>query len=393
MHNIDQVVRLLKDYLHGKTSPESNEALRDLLETYPDLLEHVNMLESEEGLKKALASYKVLYDEDLPEHEDSTLQHILTEIRAKDKPRSLIRFNIKTISVAASIVALFFVTFYTLRGHFFIEEELTPFEIATTVTPGTHRAVLETPDGRQIELSSDYEGIIVGDEILYEDGSVLIDDSHITQNVKLTLSTPRGGQYQVSLADGTKVWLNADSKLHYPRVFSGDNRTVELTGEAYFEVAKDESRPFIVQTASETVEVLGTHFNVNAYDEESSSSVALLEGKVNVSLANQQSKTLLPGQQSIVKGDIIQVRKTDISESVAWKNGEFMFNNESLSSVMRKLARWYDIEVELDSGVKDLSIWGSMSRYDTFDEVLQIIKMIDENIKFKIEGRRIKIMK
>src|SRR5690606_36229691 len=119
--------------------------------------------------------------------------------------------------------------------------------------------------------------------------------------------TPRGGQYQVSLPDGTKVWLNADSKLYYPRAFSGNTRTVQMEGEAYFEVAKDEQKPFIVQTNRQKVEVLGTHFNVNAYSEEPISAVSLLEGKVKVSLANQAERTLLPGQQSSVKNDVMHV--------------------------------------------------------------------------------------
>ncbi|HMR19683.1 MAG TPA: FecR domain-containing protein [Sphingobacterium sp.] len=392
MHNIEEASRLLKDYLNGKISPDSNKALRNLLATYPHLLEHIKILGNEEGLKKTLATYKTLYNEELPENEDPTLNYILTEIRAKDKRQPWIRVNFKTMTIAASIAALFFITFYVFYERY-TDKELTPHQIAMTLTPGTNRAILETSDGRQIELSSDYEGIIVGEDIAYNDGSILLEEDDIRKNVILTLSTPRGGQYQVSLPDGTKVWLNADSKLYYPTVFSGHSRAVELTGEAYFEVARDEDRPFIVRTHNEKIEVLGTHFNINAYDDDTSSSVTLIEGKVKVVLADQQSKILLPGEQSFVKGGVIEVQKIDVAESVAWKNGEFMFNSESLSSVMRKLARWYDIEVDIAPDLQHVSIWGSISRYDNFDEVLQIIKMTDDRIQFKIEGRRVELMR
>jgi len=210
---------------------------------------------------------------------------------------------------------------------------------------------------------------------------------------RLTLSTPRGGQYQVELSDGTKVWLNAASKLHYPREFLDNHRTVELEGEAYFEVSSGKHRPFIVKTKNEAVEPLGKHFNVTAYINEWLPYVTLLEGKVSVSLENERSKILLPGQQSAVKGAVMQVNEINVAESVAWKNGEFMFNKESLGSVMLKLSRWYDIEVEMTDGVKDLRVWGSVSRYDTFDEILQVIKAIDDSIHFEIDGRRVKIMK
>src|SRR5690606_5081707 len=145
--------------------------------------------------------------------------------------------------------------------------------------------------------------------------------------------------------------------------------------------------------AKERVEVLGTHFNINTYSDDVVSSVALLEGKVRVSLANRQSQVLNPGQQAINSHDQLKVQSVNLDECVAWKNGEFMFNNESLSSVKRKVCRWYDIDVELAKEVKDTSRWGSVSRYDSFNEVLQVIKMIDDNIQFKIEGRRVRIMR
>ncbi|NGM60657.1 DUF4974 domain-containing protein [Sphingobacterium sp. SGG-5] len=388
MHPIDDVVRLLRGYLKGEIHPDTSVELYNLLNKYPTLVELVRKLDSEESLNRALEDYKRFANQEA--EEDDMLAGILSRVRETDKPMIVRRYWPK-IGIAASVFLLLFIGFYVFSNRFINNDETVA--LVADFDPGSNKAILTTSDGREVTLSSSYEGIIVGDQLVYEDGSVLLNEEEIDMDGALTLTTPRGGQYQVSLSDGTRVWLNADSKLYYPRVFSGNTRTVQMEGEAYFEVAKNEQKPFIVQTNRQKVEVLGTHFNVNAYSEEPISAVSLLEGKVKVSLANQAEETLLPGQQSLVKNDVIYVQKIDIAESVAWKNGEFMFNNESLSSVMRKLARWYDIDVDLASDVKDISIWGSVSRYDTFDEVLQVIKMIDEHIQFKIEGRRVSIMR
>ncbi|NGF55190.1 DUF4974 domain-containing protein [Parapedobacter sp. SGR-10] len=390
MHHINQAVHLLKSYLKGDIHPDSNEKLQQLLTKYPDLLDFVKSLDNPDDLEDALDQYKSFDDEKIDNKGDHMLQDILSRIKEERKPQ-IISFK-RVAVIAASVAVLFFAAFYVL-GDRFVGLGQTTLQSAASFSPGTNKAILTTSDGKQLELSSSYGGIIVADRLLYEDGSVVWEEKALDQNMTLTLATPRGGQYQVSLSDGTKVWLNAESKLHYPRVFSDSIRMVEMEGEAYFEVAKDAQKPFIVKTKQEKIEVLGTHFNVNAYTEESTSAVALLEGKVKVSLGDRTSKVLQPGQQSLVKEDAIQVQNIDVAESIAWKNGEFMFNNESLSSVMRKLARWYDIEVEIASDVQDISIWGSISRYDNFSEVLQVIKMTDDNIQFKIEGRRVKLMK
>jgi|SRR5690606_12902725 len=391
MHNIDHDVQLLRAYLKGETHPDSNPALRELLAKYPDLSEFATKLDSEKGLKNLLEKYQSVDNEDGNNGEDRVLQNILSRIRQENRPR-VVSFNWKKAAVAAGIAAILFIAFQFFNGRFTNTVQTEQYDIAS-FAPGTSKALLTTSDGRQVELDSHYKGIVIGDRLLYEDGSELFEGDSIGHDITLTLRTPRGGQYQVSLPDGTKVWLNADSKLHYPRTFAGKIRAVEVQGEAYFEVASDAEKPFIVQTDREKIEVLGTHFNVNSYTEEAKSSVALLEGKVKVSLANQQSRVLHPGEQSLVEGNTIQVQKIDVTESVAWKNGEFMFYNESLSSVMRKLARWYDIEIEIAPDVQDITIWGSISRYENFNEVLQIIKLTDDNIQFKVEGRRVKLMK
>lgn len=189
-----------------------------------------------------------------------------------------------------------------------------------------------------------------------------------------TMATPRGRQFQMKLPDGTEVWLNAGSSLKYPTAFIGKERRVEITGEAYFEVAKNPNMPFRVAINDHTdVEVLGTHFNVNAYNDESSINTTLLEGIVKVHF-NSQDQLLKPGQQSQVFNTTDKVKlvsDADVNAAVAWKNGSFSFNNATLTDLMRQLSRWYDIDVEYKGAIPADTFSGEIDRTLTLDQVLK----------------------
>ncbi len=210
----------------------------------------------------------------------------------------------------------------------------------------------------------------------------------------MLLTTPRGGQYFVELSDGSKVWLNAESSLQYPAQFSGNTREVKLIGEAYFEVKSNAEKPFIVTTNAERVEVLGTHFNINSYPDVGLSRVTLSEGKVRVAPLSNRTDThiLTPNSQAVIRGSNIEKISVNADEYIAWKNGEFMFNNEPLSSVLQKLSRWYDFDYSIAPALQDLKIWGSISKYENFDKVLRIIKITDKKIKLNIKGKKVIIM-
>lgn len=392
MYDIDRVVLLLTNYLKGNIDVSSDTELQSLLERYPGILELLDKIDNKDVLRNELEVYLSVDDEHVSEKDDPMLQSILSEIRLNKPQQRQVRFPFRRVAVAAAVLFAFFLALYMIPNRP-QKDEITAMEIAASFIPGTNKALLTTSDGNAFELSSSQEKIIVGEDIIYGDGSTLLKTALQDQNVALTLETPRGGQYQVILSDGTKVWLNAASKLQYPKTFSGTARKVEVEGEAYFEVAKDTSKPFIVNTPQETVEVLGTHFNILAYPDEPTSYVSLLEGKVSVTVPNNTPKILREGQQSVVKGNTIKLKDINQEESIAWKNGEFMFNEETLGSAMRKLARWYDLEIEIDQTVQNISLWGSISRYENFGEVLQIIKLTDKNIHVVIEGRRVKLMK
>jgi transmembrane sensor len=219
-------------------------------------------------------------------------------------------------------------------------------------------------------------------------------DDMPTKTVYNTIETPKGGQYRIDLPDGTMVWLNAGSSLRYPNRFAGQERKVALTGEAYFEVAKNKQMPFRVVSGKQVVEVLGTHFNINAYTDEASVKTTLLEGSVNVLLQEtHQSELLNPGQQAVVKynGSSIVVQPVKVEEAVAWKNGYFMFVDADLESIMRQLARWYDVEVAYEGNLGSLKFGGMVSRSKSIAQTLRILELTG-NVRFKVAGRRVTVM-
>ncbi|MBD1423921.1 FecR family protein [Sphingobacterium chuzhouense] len=273
------------------------------------------------------------------------------------------------------------------------------------VGPGRNNAVLRLGSEMEVDLdkvgigsSTEANGLIVNKD---EDGllSLVISDkaSRKAQHKINTLQTPKGGQYKVELPDGTKVWLNASSTLKFPSIFEETIREIELEGEAYFEVAHVADRtskniPFVVNGKNQKVEVLGTHFNVNSYTDESVIKTTLLEGSVRVVAgATGQQLLLKPGQQSRLQNGNIYAESVDTELDVAWKNGDFIFNNENLKSVMRKLERWYDVEVEYKGDFDDLRFSGAVSRSKNISEVLKIMALTGK-VKFNIEGRRIIVM-
>lgn len=271
-----------------------------------------------------------------------------------------------------------------------------------SVTPGSDKASLTLADGSVIALDSNVNGMLVrqgvssvvntaGGQLVYQAGAAEQAGAPLLFN---TLITPRGGQYKLTLPDGSKVWLNAASSIRFPTAFTGRERKVEVSGEVYFEVAKAASMPFRVVTDGMTVEVLGTHFNVNAYSDETEINTTLLEGRVKVTAqATHAEQLLLPGQQSRLgkNGALRLFTDVDLQEAVAWKNGYFQFNGENIRSVMRKLARWYDVEVEFRGDMEGRDFEGTISRFERIDEVLRILALTGM-IHFKTEGRRIIVM-
>jgi ferric-dicitrate binding protein FerR (iron transport regulator) len=264
--------------------------------------------------------------------------------------------------------------------------------------PGGDRAVLTLADGSTILLDSASSGVLAHqgntDIIKQSDGQIVYNsgDNEATEIAYNLLQTPRGGKYKLVLPDGSKVWLNAASSLRYPAAFVGNERRVEITGEAYFEVTKDASRTFKVSLNNMEVEVLGTSFNVNGYSDEEEVKTTLLEGKVKVIANNNNIKYLTPGQQAQLKttGTIAISNDVNLEEVVAWKDGFFQFENSDIKTVMRQLARWYDVEVSYKGSINKHFV-GSISRDVKLSKVLSMLEQTGE-VKFKIEGRNLVVM-
>ena len=332
-------------------------------------------------------------------------------IRREEIPlqRTWFHKNITYISAAAAALALVFsIAGYSFYSRNNVQQQEQAARLAkNSILPGSNKAILTLADGSDVILDQTSNGI------LSKQGNVSIKKSidgkvsyEAAQNNTYTgsalaynkIATPRGGQYQVNLADGTKVWLNAASTLKFPVTFNKAQRVVELTGEAYFEVNPEPVAgnrkakvPFLVKTRNQLVEVLGTHFNVNAYDDEPDIRTTLLKGVVKVvKSAAHQSVLLKPGQQSAV-AEHITVADVDASQSIEWQKGYFLFDNETVESMMRKISRWYNIEVEFKGNIRYRKFAGKISKFENIAQILQVMERT-QVIHFEIEGRRVIVM-
>ncbi|WP_353197654.1 FecR domain-containing protein [Parapedobacter defluvii] len=267
------------------------------------------------------------------------------------------------------------------------------------VRPGGNKATLTLADGRTIDLSEAQSGIVVGDNgITYQNQPEEIVNLKAGVVNPLALSTPRGGTYQLTLSDGTVVWLNAASTLTYPSRFIGDERTVELEGEGYFEVAKS-TVPFKVKTLGQEVEVLGTAFNISAYTNQPETKTTLVEGRVKVTLLDPDSdrdagssRILAPGQQATKSGSVLALHTVDTDSYTAWKNGYFNFDGLTPAAAFTQLERWYDIEVVYQGKVPTMRFFGVFNRGKPLSSVLAMLKESGLDFKITQQGGKRKLL-
>ncbi|WP_316817270.1 FecR family protein [Pedobacter nyackensis] len=388
--NKEEATGLAKKFLEGKATSEEKKQLHGW-----------SALTNDEEAEVVFTSE--------PENAEQVKSRLFERIQAKiDFDGSPVHYkNIGSrlwyrIATAAAIllVAGSSMYFYTTGTVGFFKDNLAD---GRNITAGKNTAVLTLANGRQIDLSAALNGQLVKEPGLSitkaADGQLVYeikgrtgtagDDGHLN-----TVSTPKGGQYKVVLPDGSKVWLNAASSISFPSVFSGlSHRKVQLNGEAYFEVKKDKSHPFVVQAGQQKIEVLGTHFNVNAYTDEHRIKTTLLEGSVRVGFVAPAQTVpvfgiLKPGQQSILADGAMNIIPADTEEALAWKNGYFKFNSESISSIMRKLSRWYDVEVVYEGELSKDRFGGTISRNKNVADVLEMLEST-KLVTFKVEGRKI----
>lgn len=267
-------------------------------------------------------------------------------------------------------------------------------EQSAPALPGGDHAFLTLADGSVIQLDSLQNGLLPtpGVKAVKQDGLLIYHASSTAAGTPAfnTLSTPRGGQFSIVLPDGSRVWLNASSTLNYPTVFADDRREVTLNGEAYFEVATQPGKPFIVTVADMQVEVLGTHFNINAYEDESSIRTSLLEGSVKLSGANKVD-LLRPGQQGSFSREkaTLEIKEASMDQAVAWKNGLFQFEKAGIREIMRQISRWYNVEVSYVGQPTDRMFDGKIRRSAELSKVLRILEL--SGVKFSVEGNHVTV--
>ncbi|MEO8962041.1 MAG: FecR family protein [Ginsengibacter sp.] len=396
--NVTRLEYLFDRYLQQSCSREEEKDLMALIaqsDNEDEIQLLINKVIENTGIKIQMSEQVAI----------STLQNILHKDKGlvttvRNKP-TVFKIWIRA-AVAAAMVLFIAGTVYW----FFDKKEdnrsaiVAPAHKQSPILPGGDRALLTMSDGTTIVLDSMQNGTLQqGNTKINKQGGLLIykglasSSQYSAPVVYNTLSTPRGGQFQLILPDGSKVWLNASSSLRFPTAFTGNHREVILTGEAYFEVAKNKEKPFRVKVGSMQVNVLGTHFNINAYQDENTVRTSLLEGSVRI-VNGDKTDLLQPGQQEVLikkedKSDSYRMEKrnVDMNEVVAWRNGLFQFDGGDIKTIMRQISRWYDVEILYEGKEPERSFQGKISRDAQLNDVLKILEL--SNVKFSLEGKKI----
>lgn len=396
---IQDIQELIAKYLSGEATAEEKERVEKWYDSIRG--DEIN-LEAHQLNHLKNEAYAYLFDATSP---NDTSRIILREEHGRTRP--LLVYLQWGTAVAAALLIVTGVMLWTTAPEFKVSNALTagPVQkVKNDIAPGGNKAVLMLADGSRIVLNDAKNGELT------QQGNIVVNkekDGLLTYRVKPgntkeqqketalnSIATPRGGQYQVVLPDGTKVWLNAASTLKFPTAFTGNERNVGLTGEAYFEVAKNPGKPFRVTSAGQTIEVLGTHFDVNAYDDEPVIKTTLLEGSIKLN-SGSKNAVLKPGQQATlslsgltpirVKNDI------DVDAVMAWKNQLFEFNHDNIQTIMRQVSRWYDVDIAYEGNIPEDRFEGKISRNVDVSQILKILEL--SGVNFRIEGKKIIVKK
>jgi len=394
MQETDHITQLLKKSIEGALSPAEDAELRAWADNDSSYQALLNRLHDIHSLEELLLRRYELERNDSRDYVDQLQEALTARIaisQKKSKSHRISRwlpYTAAAILIAAIITTL---TFFDNQKN--VNEKFTILDVVD-IGPGTNRATLTLADGRAINLSEAHTGVIIkGEDVTYNDGASLaaIPVNKKGAAIQMELSTPFGGTYQITLPDGTKVWLNSASTLKYPSHFDDDERTVELIGEAYFDVTKvmeqkntkRKAWPFKVISAGQTIEVLGTEFNVTAYTDEPETKTTLVEGSVQI--VNHASKTvsqLQVGEQGINRGENITIKRVDVDQFTAWKDGFFYFDGLAPNIAFSQLERWYDIEVIYEGNTPSIGFFGMIDRSKPLSSVLQTLEK--SGLKFQV---------
>lgn len=393
-YNRSRLSQLFYAYLHDTITDEER-------------LEFLELASREEARGELDALVRLFVDTGQTEHalEEDRAERIFAAILKEDNLNEVPsvlpgRWNWKKLSVAASLLLIGSIVFYKTLLLRHSPESVSPLKnkpmVAGQVHPGHDNAVLTLSDGTSILLDTANDGTLAFQgkaQVSKRQGQITYKTEERASTPQYnTISTSRGNQYQLVLSDGTRVWLNASSSIRFPASFSGGERKVEITGEAYFEVAQDAKAPFKAEVGGWEITVLGTSFNVNAYSDESIVRTTLLQGAVRLSRGNGGC-VLKPGQQAGIGMDGTLSVKNDVAmeEVIAWKNGAFVFYRQDIRSIMRQISRWYDVEVIYEHEPTRETFSGVVSRNSSLPDVLKIME--ENGVTFRIDqGRKLIVL-
>ena len=400
-NKIDELISLFAD---GKISKAEYEELFDYLKSEND--EKINFAFDQE-LRKLSRGVPLSAQE-----KNELFQRIIRSEKFAETSESnaagvkLIRPWIQ-VGIAASLLAILSIGLYfysnrtiDTQNSYSKSEQI---QEKVIVRPGGDKAILTLSDGSKIILEDAKKGLLANQagvriqktadgEIVYSfaENEGITTERLPSALIYNTIETPFGGKYQINLPDGSRVWLNSASTLRFPAFFSGNTREVELNGEAFFDIAKDPNKPFKVLTKDQIVEVLGTQFNINSYSDEETFKTTLIEGSVKI-IYKDKVVLLSPGQQFQPNMNKSKIIEADTEEVIAWKNGYFLFKDEDIRSIMRKVSRWYNVEVDYVGNIPEVGFGGNISRSKDINEVLNVLQLTNA-VHFKVEGRRITVM-
>lgn len=398
--NQNRIEYLLKQYATGMLTSEEEQELAQLLSQNDreQLAQYIATLAQQNNFPPSAIT-------------DETAAATFRNIMAADKTGTPVinapwwRTNYRWLSAAAAVLLLavsaivyFTVSRKTAPAHIAQKKAVKPEKQA-----GRNTAILTLADNSVVELDSLNNGLVTtqgGSRVMLTNGELVYEQASRNAGTPLTIhhsplafnkiTTPRGGEYTIMLPDGTKVWLNAASSLKFPTAFTGGKREVELTGEAYMDVAEDKTHPFEVKIGKVNVAVHGTEFNIMGYTDENKIVTTLVSGSVAISAEGAAPKMLIPGEHAVVKNDNsgLYIEKADVDEETAWKNGRTYFNGANIRQIMRQVARWYDVDVQYKGNVSNLDFTCTVSRKDKLSKLLALMELTGA-VNFTMEGNTI----
>lgn len=402
MVNQELLRELIEKYISGDLSVEEGQALTEMLqqEEYGQALD---------GLLRETFTANTYGRPEDPERTAQFIAALQEKIREQEEqlpfPKQPVTSSRRGIyylvRIAAAAVLLFVLAGI---GYLIFSKKNAPAVLSQAerfkndIAPGHYGALLTSSGGAQLVLDTVHNGALPGEgnvQLIKKNGELTYTGAS-RELLYNTISTPKGRQWRLTLSDGTRVWLDAQSSIRYPVSFQGGERVVEITGEAYFDVAKNNAQPFKVKTGRMEIAVLGTQFNVNAYEDEEAKRTTLLQGSVRVS-AGSTGMVIKPGQQLAVweggKTALKMALKTavDTEEVTAWKNDQFEFNDAPIDAVLRQLARWYDVDIQYKDPIHQYFI-GTISRNEPLSKVLKLLELTG-GVQFRIEGKTVTVMK